>query len=301
MEPEFLAQHHERLAAIDPMVAATVVGEGPGTELAADTDTGQCQAKLSYDEIDQSEQMALWRPAKYWNLTIAVTGADPSQALSQVLDRVDGLVPETSDPDTAVGIRIPSRDTHLVKPLVYHHFYPAITTAYRLARAQDAMVSDEGLRTWRIDDLEQLRAGMFALFGFDEQFGAFGNPPAIATMVGAYADQTMGYPDDHRLLIEDEKGLAGLVTLVPPADSSWAGAQINGDPVGYLGHAWVRDDLRGSGIGRRLATAAHAAASRSGYQLVLLDYLAANPLSAPFWTHMGYQPLCTTWLRRPAR
>ena len=37
-----------------------------------------------------------------------------------------------------------------------------------------------------------------------------------------------------------------------------------------------------------------------GVDITLLHYAQLNPLSAPFWSRMGYRPLWTGWEVRPA-
>jgi hypothetical protein len=37
-----------------------------------------------------------------------------------------------------------------------------------------------------------------------------------------------------------------------------------------------------------------------GVDTTLLHYAQLNPLSAPFWSRMGYRPLWTGWEVRPA-
>ena len=38
----------------------------------------------------------------------------------------------------------------------------------------------------------------------------------------------------------------------------------------------------------------------SGVNTTLLHFAQLNPLSAPFWSRMGYRPLWTGWEVRPA-
>jgi GNAT superfamily N-acetyltransferase len=67
---------------------------------------------------------------------------------------------------------------------------------------------------------------------------------------------------------------------------------------GYLNNVSVSRDFRGEGVGRLLVQAtfdAFAAKSVEGYYLW---YNPANPLSGPFWQHMGFQPLWRTYQHR---
>jgi hypothetical protein len=44
----------------------------------------------------------------------------------------------------------------------------------------------------------------------------------------------------------------------------------------------------------------HAVLDARGVDTTLLHYAQLNPLSAPFWSRMGYRPLWTGWEVRPA-
>ena len=67
----------------------------------------------------------------------------------------------------------------------------------------------------------------------------------------------------------------------------------------------VRDavDEISRAVGRRwqgLDRLLHAVLDARGVDTTLLHYAQLNPLSAPFWSRMGYRPLWTGWEVRPA-
>jgi GNAT superfamily N-acetyltransferase len=68
----------------------------------------------------------------------------------------------------------------------------------------------------------------------------------------------------------------------------------------YLQTMFVRPGERGGGVGAALARHAHDMLDARGVQTTLLHYAQMNPLSAPFWSRMGYRPLWTGWEARPA-
>jgi hypothetical protein len=51
-------------------------------------------------------------------------------------------------------------------------------------------------------------------------------------------------------------------------------------------------------VGRRGQV--HPVLDARGVDTALLHYAQLNPLSAPFWSRMGYRPLWTGWEVRPA-
>jgi GNAT superfamily N-acetyltransferase len=63
----------------------------------------------------------------------------------------------------------------------------------------------------------------------------------------------------------------------------------------------VLPDERGSGVGTALVAGLHRVLDAAGVAVTLLHHAQLNPLSAPFWSRMGYRPLWTSWETRPAR
>jgi GNAT superfamily N-acetyltransferase len=63
---------------------------------------------------------------------------------------------------------------------------------------------------------------------------------------------------------------------------------------------FVRPEERGGGVGAALVERAHAALDAHPVAVTLLHYAQVNPVSAPFWSRMGYRPLWTIWEARPA-
>ena len=68
----------------------------------------------------------------------------------------------------------------------------------------------------------------------------------------------------------------------------------------YLQTMFVRPDQRAAGVGAALVRHVHGELDTRGIDLTLLHYAQVNPLSAPFWSRMGYRPLWTAWEARPA-
>ena len=68
----------------------------------------------------------------------------------------------------------------------------------------------------------------------------------------------------------------------------------------YLQTMFVRPGDRGGGVGEALVRHVHAVLDARGVDTTLLHFAQLNPLSAPFWSRMGYRPLWTGWEVRPA-
>jgi GNAT superfamily N-acetyltransferase len=68
----------------------------------------------------------------------------------------------------------------------------------------------------------------------------------------------------------------------------------------YLPSMYVHPAERGSGVGTALVRHAHAELDAQRVSVTLLHYSQVNPVSAPFWSRMGYRPLWTRWEARPA-
>ena len=54
-------------------------------------------------------------------------------------------------------------------------------------------------------------------------------------------------------------------------------------------------------MGTALVTGLHRVLDAAGVAVTLLHHGQLNPLSALFWSQMGYRPLWTSWEIRPAR
>ena len=70
--------------------------------------------------------------------------------------------------------------------------------------------------------------------------------------------------------------------------------------MAYLATMAVRPDERGYGVGTALLAGLHRELDAAGVAVTLLHHAVLNPLSAPFWSRMGYRPLWVSWEIRPA-
>jgi GNAT superfamily N-acetyltransferase len=82
--------------------------------------------------------------------------------------------------------------------------------------------------------------------------------------------------------------------------SSWIAGMTRPGVTAYLQTMFVQPGERGGGVGAALVRHAHGVLDARGVQTTLLHHAAMNPLSAPFWSRMGYRSLWTGWEVRPA-
>ena len=145
-----------------------------------------------------------------------------------------------------------------------------------------------------LDAVTQLELGVIR---YDAQFGAAFIRPAAEALVRAETQAALTARPAWAWLAE-RAGLVGLIHVHPPEHSGW----IAGGPgvTAYLQTMFVRPGERGGGVGAALARHAHHMLDARGVQTTLLHYAQMNPLSAPFWSRMGYRPLWTGWEVRPA-
>jgi predicted acetyltransferase len=87
----------------------------------------------------------------------------------------------------------------------------------------------------------------------------------------------------------------------PPDRAGWIAAATGQGPVAYLATMAVLPGERGAGVGTALVAEVHRELDEAGVAVTLLHHGQLNPLSAPFWSRMGYRPLWTNWEIRPAR
>jgi GNAT superfamily N-acetyltransferase len=97
----------------------------------------------------------------------------------------------------------------------------------------------------------------------------------VARLPGAYAP-----PDGRLLLAWQGDGLAGCVAL-----------RRIGDGVAELKRLYVRLAFRGTGLGRKLASAALEEATAIGYHTVRLDTLATMREAQALYLSMGFREI----------
>lgn len=156
------------------------------------------------------------------------------------------------------------------------------------------------IREATVDDLAVATELNLAVVRFDAPFGKITPRDSTEEVLRNQLVFLLSQPEPRVWLAERDGRMVGLVHIQLPPVSNWAGRYVAAPATGYLGCLGVVESERGGGIGAALAAHAHAVLDNAGLPVTLLHHALANPYSTPFWYSVGYRPLWTTWLRRPA-
>jgi GNAT superfamily N-acetyltransferase len=135
---------------------------------------------------------------------------------------------------------------------------------------------------------------------FDAHFGAAILRPATEALVRDATRKALARRQAWVWVAERRGRLVGLVHVLPPDESAWIAGMTGPGTTAYLQSMFAAPDERGGGLGAALVKRAHDELDARGISTTLLHYAQLNPLSAPFWSRMGYRPLWTGFQSRPA-
>ncbi|MDT9592742.1 GNAT family N-acetyltransferase [Nocardioides zeae] len=292
------ARHVQRTARIDPLVRP-----GEPVERGRVLEHG---AALGVATV--SEQESLWAARRTHVLQPRIAdGAEPDWG--GLLDAWLAVVeadPAAREVETSAGVSLASRDHALVEELVRRHLGPASVLAVRtLDRPDDAAPPvPHGVvvrpATAAPDDLRWLLDRSVALQAWEAGLGYVPRRSEAEVLLGADLEVAIRRDLGWTWIAELDGEPVAFVQVNPPEEAEWVAGQTWLAPVGYLVSAYVDPALRSGGLGRVLVAAAHARARDDGWSALLLHHAASSAWSAPFWGSLGYRPLVTTWMRRPA-
>ena len=282
-----------------PLVAAGTNGRPAGL--------GVCRHEyVPADTLNQT-----WGAAGRFSLILRLREPDTSAALDHLLGQWhDHLarLPEAGAQDTAAMISWPSRDVSGVNALLQHGMQSLTVVAVRPAgQAADSGQHDAGsgqrdliIREAGPADLGAVTEFEMGVIRYDAQFGSAILRPATEALVRAETQAALARRPAWAWLAERDGQPVGLVHVQPPELSAWVAGMTRPGVTAYLQTMFVRSGERGGGVGAALVRHAHGVLDARGVQTTLLHYAQVNPLSAPFWSRMGYRPLWTGWEVRPA-
>jgi len=266
-------------------------------------------AACRHEHVPPGALNQTWGAAHRFSLIARLREADTSAALDDLLgqwrDHLAGL-PGTGADDTAAMITWPARDVSGVTTLLRHGLQPITVIAVRHARpepaAPEATIGDDGLviRAAGPADLDAVTELEMGVIRYDAFFGAAILRPATEELVRAETRAALAARPAWGWLAERDGEPVGLVHVQPPEQSRWITGMTRPGVTVYLQTMFVRPAERGGGVGAALVRHVHAALDARGVDTTLLHYAQVNPLSAPFWSRMGYRPLWTGWEVRPA-
>nr|WP_241728902.1 GNAT family N-acetyltransferase [Nocardioides zeae] len=291
--------HAVRLAAVDPLVRPAPPSAGESDRLLLSGEVGAVAAVRESD--------LLWVARRAHTLTVRAAAPDVD-AWTAVLDRWLAQVaadPAATDAETSATVALASRDVDLVAPLVARHFGPASILAIR---ALDRADPDEWrrpppgvrVRPAGSGDLPWLLDRSVDLHAWESRFGYVPVRPEARAALEGELGEALERDEGWTWVAEVDGAPVAFVQVNPPEAAGWVNGATWLAPTGYLVQAYVAPDLRSSGLGRVLAAAAHARAAEEGWAAMLLHHSGVSGWSTPFWASMGYRPLLTSWMRRPA-
>jgi predicted N-acetyltransferase YhbS len=301
---------------IDPLLPDPVPSADPGcgAELTVPAVNGRaaavgwCRHRLIEPE---AVELAWGAVGQFW-LTPGIAG-DPAEpgigaALDELLVRWHAHLaaePAAAGHDTQAAVRWPSRDIGGVRALLRHGLQPLTVIAARPAgRAMpDVGPLPGGLRIRPAGpgDVAAVTALVLEVIRFEQHFGSVSLRPHAERVERQAAEQTLARPEPWTWLAERDRQAVGLLVAEPPQRAGWIGAATGQGPVAYLATMSVLPGERGAGVGTALVAELHRELDAAGVAVTLLHHGQLNPLSAPFWSRMGYRPLWTSWEIRPAR
>jgi predicted N-acetyltransferase YhbS len=245
-----------------------------------------------------------WGAARQFALTPWVAGPDVGQGLRQLLERWRRHLVRQQDAageDSAALVRWPSRDVEGVRALLDHGLRPLTVIAARPAgRAVDGSAADVRIRAAGRGDLDALERLGMEMMRYDAHFGSAAVRPHTARNLREDAARWLNAAQPWAWVAERDGETVGLVHAEPPEAAGWVAPLVSVKPAAYLGEMSVLPGARGSGVGTALVQHLHRELDAAGAAVTLLHHAQLNPLSAPFWSRMGYRPLWTSWEVRPA-
>ena len=148
-----------------------------------------------------------------------------------------------------------------------------------------------------IDVVTELEMGVIR---YDALFGAAILRSDTEELVRAETQAALAVRPARAWLAERDGEPVGLIHVQPPEQSRWITGMTRAGVTVYLQTMFVRPGDRGGGVGEALVRYLHAVLDARGVDTTLLHFAQLNPLSAPFWSRMGYRPLWIGWEVRPA-
>ncbi|WP_436496509.1 N-acetyltransferase family protein [Actinokineospora sp. HUAS TT18] len=202
--------------------------------------------------------------------------------------------------DSSFVVTWPSRDARAARVLLGHGLVPLSVLAVRTAPPGPVEPAPVAIRRAGTADLAALTESAMAELSYSAQVGgAYLRPGAAAIKRAALSTHLLqGDP----VWIAERDGVVvghaeGWHTDSIPG--SWAETRMRHGRWGYVNCLSVREDARGTGVGRALMDVVHAELL-AGSVGSFLYYNPPNPLSPAFWARQGYRPLWTVWEIRPA-
>lgn len=211
------------------------------------------------------------------------------------------------DWDSSLSLRLPSRDSALVRPMLSRGFAVTGVEGIRIgARGADAAGAAERLRAAGVSvrpagpaDLDLLAELDTELLAHDAQHGGVTPRPGATGILRDGIAQRLAADPEWTWILEQDGAPAGYLSIETGKDRHRERLAPGGS-IAFIQAMYLRPGVRGGGLGEAVVEFGHGQLEGAGFDRILLDYAALNPRSGPFWCRMGYRPLWNTWQRRPA-
>ncbi|SDQ38305.1 GNAT family N-acetyltransferase [Actinopolyspora saharensis] len=312
---ELLEAQQRRFRRLDPALPAVYPLPRHGEPVLAHLDAGRTVAGVSAHAHQPPGTLpSLWSTADTYEL-FPLLGEHPRAGMDVLLrafreQLATRAVPER---DSACLVTWPSRDVSATRALLDHGFTPLTCLAVRTPTPEvDTKLSGTvKMRragppdSDRVVELAMAELEYAALVG-----GSVLRPDAAGLKRSAVEVRlrTRSTPGSAKVpggapvwLAERNEIPVGLAECGwVDANNHHSGHRIGSGLWGYVNCLSVREEHRGTGIGRDLMTMAHNDFAAAGAVGSFLYYNPANPVSPVFWHRQGYRPLWTIWEIRPA-
>lgn len=306
-----LARMAERDRELDPQLPTRSLHPGDAAVLSVGAAGEERALGLSRTtRLTPSDPDAIWGPLNTAALELRWDGeADAVTALLR--EWVADTAPELGDAgdwESCLTVKVPSRDSALVRPLLANGFACTDITGIRVgARGADdsagmGRLADVGvqLRRATVADAQLLGELDAELLAHDAQHGGLAVRPGAAVVLQVGIEVRLAIDPEWTWVIEQAGVPVGYLSIELNRERHLQACAAGGG-VAFIQAMYLRPTVRGGGIGEAVVEFAHARIEAAGFDRILLGYAAQNPRSGPFWCRMGYRPLWSGWQRRPAR
>ncbi len=289
----------------DPRVSEIVTGlTAPRTSAWAAVVDGEIRAVFGAElrHVAVGDPDYTYMPARYalvsmsrWHLASRADWAYAPDLLDHIArDAIAGGIDRLS-------VDLPVEEAEGIRVLTDGGFAPDVILAARGTRPGTIpTLSGVHIRTATAQDAEALLALTLEEADFHAEHTRSGivadqDPAPSRAHVAMWLEnqRSGGLPT---FVAEDADGVVGMLPLVRAGEGE--GPALPAE-YGYIASTCVTVRARGRGIGGALLEHAFAAAHERGMSVLLLHYVADNPLAAPFWEKRGFAPVSVTFTRTP--
>ncbi len=304
-----LGRMSDREREIDPQLPVRSLNPGDAVVRRAGSGNTDHALAVSREKVlTASDPEAIWGPLVTSSLELRWDGDEPAAArlLREWVADTAPRLGEDGDWETSLSVKVPSRDSGLVRPLLSQGFACVDITGIRVgARGVAEPEAEARLRAGGVTlrlatsaDAPLLGVLDSELLAHDAQHGGLADRPGAAAILQVGIEVRLAIDPEWTWVIEQRGEAVGYLSIELNRERHLQ-ACAQGGGVAFIQAMYLRPTVRGGGIGEAVVEFAHARIEAEGFDRILLGYAAQNPRSGPFWCRMGYRPLWSGWQRRP--